>query len=243
MVAWLIPVITAVVHAIGWTITKTYEVTKDIITQFLRVLPRPLRFFIFLFFILFMISAIMPVFIGTSIACDSYGNAYKISFVKLWDAEEKFQDLKGICYIYSNSTSATLSEETHWYDIAGVYRWFKNFLFTIFEVGDIIDAIETRNFTGINETQQMCNSYFEVMNLNESLQRDWVLSYWGEKIESEDYKAVVHVGCSKDNDGEWYQTLMFFNVDIFNFEMWLLLGLIGIFTPMVFKWYSYVFKR
>jgi hypothetical protein len=227
-------IFTGITTAIG----KAWDATKDFVNWFFSVLPRPLKFFFFLYVALFLVSIIMPAFLGINFTCDSYGNPYKINFIKLRAYEQYADQLASICG-YDTETNIPLTELPSFIDMV------KNFLIKLMKgvTQFVIPPSYWTVFNDINTTQaELCNEYYYQVGLAENMTRDFVLHTWGENTVQTDYRQVVHIGCSLNNDGEWYQTLKFFNIDIFNFEMWLLIGVIGAIIPFMWKWYSWVHK-
>jgi len=244
MVVGILTAIGLVFHGITTVIGKAWDITKDILDWFFRILPGPIKFFFFLYMALFLVSIIMPTFLGASFSCDSVGTPYKINFVKLKAMEQYVDHLASLCG-FEEETEQPITEMPSFSDL------IKNFFIKIWEgVTEILTppgwwkVYNAYAVGDVNATQaEICDDWRTAIQSNQIPERDFVLREWGESVMQSDYKQVIHVGCSRDNEGEWYQTLKFFSLDIFNFEMWLLLGVIGIITPFVFKWYNWVHKR
>lgn len=228
-------------HAIGTTFGKVWDVIRQFLTWLLSVMPGPLKFFFFLYIILFMTSLIIPVFLGAKFDCDSQGNIYEINAFEVY-----FNRI----YI---DRAVDLCEEAATEGKISVFSWVKYFftdyvistpfraIFGIPAVLDLVPMISGGNVT----TEDICYEYeqFSQGNITKFDSRDFTLNMLGEKLEQRGYEQVIHVGCGQKKDGSYYQTLQFFDIDLFNFEMWLLIGLLGALSPFVFKWYRIIIKR
>lgn len=229
----ILAVIGAITHGIGTVLGKTWDVVKSFTSWLFAVLPRPLKFFFFLYMIIFVTSVIMPKFIGTQFACDSSGEVYKINFLDMY-VKSKYVDAIAEECQYEEA----VQEESSFF--------FVDWLLSLREWGK-----KTFSFYGVYQVYTKTGNVSDMVGYdicselkgNDTINRDYVLQYFGEKPEQKDYRQVVHIGCSQDDEGEYYTSLHFFNLDIFNFEMWLMLGIIGLIIPFAFKWYSWVHKR
>jgi hypothetical protein len=230
----------AIVSGVGTLLGKVWEATTKVVDWFIRVLPKPLRFFLFLYFSLYLITLIMPVILGTGFECDTQANVYKINMVDLWYAQQYVDNMAMSCNVINQQDVAT---DVKFWDVFGMLKWFKEFFVTVKTTSDIYGAIQSGNLSAVQEQIDFCTRYNSFVSSNETISKDFALQEFGEKLEQKDYKQVVHIGCAKTKDNKTYLTLKFFDIDIFNFELWLLLGLMGIMVPFAFKWYNFVFKR
>jgi hypothetical protein len=223
---------------------KTWDAVKDFMNWLFYILPKPLKFFFFLYMILFLISIIMPKFLGAGFSCDSFGNPYKINFLELKATEEYVDQLASICN-FNAEAEKPLTELPSFIDMVknSLIKLWKG-VTSIFIPSSYWKVYGAYALGDINTTQnELCDEYRSQVLSNQSLSRDFVLRNWGETVIQADYKQIVHIGCTQDDDGEWYQTLMFFNINIFDIKIWLLLGIIGIITPFMWKWYHWTLKR
>ena len=235
MAAW--GIIGAIVHFIGQAVGKTWDVTRDFISWLFGVMPTPLKFFFFLYMIVFVLATIMPVFLGAGNACDSYGNAYKINFVTLTYETDRLDTLAELC---SGNQSVTVTFTEFLRNVANlkeVSTGFWNYLKNIW------DEFTLHRQSGIYANTTECIEFYTMANTTSEISaRDVVLQEYGTKLNQGGYKNIVHIGCSQNKDGEYFPSLNFYNVDLFSLEMWLLIGIAGLLIPFAFKWYRMIIK-
>jgi len=240
MAIGILSAIGAVIYGVGKVLGKTWEVTKDFVGWLFSVMPKPLKFFVFLYMIIFLITLLMPKFLGTGFECDTNGNVYKINFIKMYATGKYVDNLAIICG--AEEDEEPLTELPTFVDMVLTFiDWFKGIFTNIPGFWNIYNsyAISDTNMT----QAELCYAWRTAISTNQTPTKDFVLINFGERLYQRGYEQVVHVGCSRDNDGEWYQTLHLYNLDLFNFEMWLLIGLVGALVPFAFRWYRIVLKR
>lgn len=238
MVVGILAAIGVVIHGIGVVLGRTWDVSKQFVSWLFGVMPRPLKFFFFLYMVLFLVTLIMPKFLGAGFACADTGEVYKINMFELWSAQKYVDDVAMSCNV-----DVEAATDIKWTDVAGLLKWFKGYLLTVRKTARVYYGIRTGNLTMIEEEERFCEEYRRHISSNQTTSRDFVLQQFGEPLSQKDYRQVVHIGCARDNDGEWYQTLKFFNIDLFNFEMWLMIGIMVMLVPFAFKWYHWVHKK
>jgi len=231
----------AILVGIGTVFGKIWDIFKVIIDWFIRLMPGPLKFFFFLYFLLFLASLFMPVLLGINFDCDSKGNVYKINAIENFYSNVYVDRAVDLCKeaVENEGKISVFSWVKYFFTDYVVSTPFRD-IFGIPAVLDLVPAVTGGNVT----TSDICYEFsqFNKGNFSNFNSRDFTLSLVGEKLEQKDYKQVVHVGCSKRKNGTYGQTLQFFSLDILNFELWLM---IGIFSALVFvahKWYGMIMR-
>jgi len=249
--AWAI--IALILEKIGQAVGKVWDETKNLVKWFIDVMPPMMRFFFFLYILLFLASVIVPAFIGVGASCDSKGNVYKINPITLWFDQERVDTLAKQCTgnlrnqtVFGSTVDVTnpLSAPplTWW---AGVFSYWKDIGMNWFNAFDYWKAVQSQNATKIVEIQDQ----YKICALlrdnpqNTTVTRDVALQLYGTPIVQKDYKNVIHIGCVTEKDGSQSQTLKFYDVDLFNFEMWLLLGIAMFIVPLALNWYKVILGR
>lgn len=242
MAIGILTAIGAIVQGIGTILGKAWDVSKQFITWFLNVIPKPMKFFIFLYMILFLVSVIIGQFLGAGFACDSNGNVYKINFINLYSKTQYVNELSKLCAVEPQESDVVISEFPSFLSMVSSFvGWIKQTFLTVPAYWTLYHGYIVGNSSATNN--EICNAFRSTVMTNQTTTRDFVLQEFGENLEQKGYKQVIHVGCVKDKEDEWTHTLKFFNIDIFNFEMWLLLGILAVVAPFAFKWYKWVLKK
>jgi hypothetical protein len=237
-----VAVIGTILAGIGWVLGKTWDGVKGIVDWFILVVPPPIKFFLFLYMILFMSSAVIPPILNISVSCDSKGNAYNIDIVTLWTETDRVDGLADMCL---GTTAPEVKPLSFITDLMAQAKWiYRNIVNAIKIFGELKEWRETGNSTAIVETAKLCHE-FSLVNTTYSndFSRDYALQYYGRKIVSTDAKNAIHVGCALNSKGEYHTTLKFFDLDIFNFEMWLLLGVCSMLIIFAMNWYKITLNR
>ena len=86
-----------IIHGIGTVAGTTWKVTKDLVGWLFHVMPPMMKFFFFLYFIIFLIGTIIPVFLGTGFQCTTDGETYKMDFVEVNQKIGYVEDLAEVC--------------------------------------------------------------------------------------------------------------------------------------------------
>lgn len=219
------------------TITgKLWTATKDLISYLFDVMPKPLKFFVFLYMIVFVISSIMPVFLGVGNSCDSYGNAYKIGFLDLQMKSNYVNAMANVC----SGVQDTETEFGSFVNSLNFGRMLERIYVTVKRTWGIWSSVRAGNY---NNLDPECAEFRELNYTNSTVTRDIVLQEWGTKVNQVGYENIVHIGCSQDRNGDYFPSLQFYTLDLFNFEMWLLIGIAGALIPFALTWYRTTLKR
>src|SRR3990172_2820174 len=86
-----------ILSGVGNFFGKVWDISRQLVSWMFNVMPKPLRFFFFLYMVLFLASVAVPKFLGTGYSCDSMGNAYKINIVTLYATEQEINTLASVC--------------------------------------------------------------------------------------------------------------------------------------------------
>jgi hypothetical protein len=243
--AWFTPVIAAlaaVIHGVSTVVSKAWSVTKEFMSWLIALMPKPMRFFFFLYFILFVTALIMPKFLGAGFACDTQGQAYRMNFFKLMLTTEDTETLSVMCESQYTGQPVTVTGGIDFSlsGLADMLRRLKATVLSLFQMNQIVHGLESGDYSEAKDATEMCEHYRTLVLTNQSTPRDLALMTFGEKLTQSDYENIVHIGCSQDSDGDWYTSLNLYSLDLFNFEMWLMIGIFGALVPFCLKWYRLI---
>lgn len=229
--------ITALLQGIKVIGTATWEATKSFVGWLINVMPKPLRFFFFLYMLLFLVSTIMPIFLGTSFSCASDGQVYKINFVTLNSRSTYIDQMAKIC----SPTDNELEFSDYVEGVSG--NFIQKALINIKFLWNSWTQFRQGNYT---EVEPLCDEFDDLLALGDNATdvaiKDTVLKYYGETLDQKGHEKVVTVGCSQNREGEWFPSLLFYTIDLLSYKLWLLLGLVGAIVPLAFKWYGMILK-
>lgn len=223
---------------------KVWDIFKSILDWFFRVMPKPLQFVIFLYFILFFSSMIVPKFIGMGMTCDSKGNAYSFNFLDTYVQSSYIDNLADMCGFDITGQPSNTANST-WL-VLPFGEWmsmFKSvFVTTPLKPMTAYKYMKSGELdTSINQTCREL-AVFLNSNPNDIMSKDFVLQHFAQKDTNTDYKSIIHVQCSLDKNGEYFPSLYFYEIDIFDFTLWLVLGLSFGLVYFAFWWYRMTIK-
>jgi hypothetical protein len=221
----------AILETILYGSGKLIGFVKESISWFISILPKPLKFLLFLYMVLFFGALIVPQIIGVGMSCDSQGDVYRINFVS------RYFDSLSVDWKLSYCGIEGLPQQAYT-PIDGIFQLFR-FLKEKFTSGGSVSDYLTNSTSKESECDAFRAEIAGLNTSNEQVSRDYMLQKYGEKVVSEDYKNVVHIQCAFDEkDNEYYPSLFFYSIDIFNFEIWLVLGLFGSLVAFALWYYT-----
>ena len=230
--------IAAILHGLGVVGTKVWEATKSFVGWMIGVMPGPLKFFFFLYMLLFLASTIMPVFLGTGFSCTSDGEAYEINFLTLQAKSSYIDSMAEICA--PTDYELTFSDYTE----AMSGNPVQKAVLTIKRIWQTWTQYREGNYTSVDPLCEEFDALYDLEDNSTDVSiKDTVLKYYGEPIIQEGYEKVIKIGCSQNREGEWYPSLLFYTIDLLSYQLWLLLGVVGAIVPFSFRWYRIVMKR
>lgn len=234
-------IIGAIIHGIAVVGGKVWNMTRDFVSWLFGVMPGPLKFFMFLYMIMFLLSSIMPVFLGAGNSCSTTGDIYKINPFEIRAKTVYMNNMVKVC-TGSDAGLTTFGDFVEEAAEGGV--WQRTWM-TIKRVWGIWVAwgeAQESNFTANITLDPFCTEFNSLNISDESITRDFVLTEWGTPIDQEGYENIIHIGCTKDREGDYFPTIQFYTVDIFDFKLWLLIGLFSVLITFAFKWYHQTMK-
>lgn len=210
-----------------------WNITKDFLQFVSQIMPKPMKFFMFLFMTIFLAHLVVPAILGIVVQCDSHGNAYNINVAELSAMQRDYEATAELC-ITNMSKQQTFLDVIH---LSDSWNWAYVKLLRWISGQPTPDDIN-----------ELCSDFVapnDITNLTVSQESDFVLYSYGEKLAPKDYMQIISVGCVQDvkKPNKWYQTLLFFNVDLFNFEIWLMIGIASAIIPFAFWWYRLILKK
>ena len=217
---------------------KVLDFTKETVTWFINVMPPSLKFIFFLYLVIFSASMIVPKIVDTTSECNSEGIAYKLNTFDKWQDEFATTSLMSYCGIKGLN-------QQYYTPYDGILQWWRG----VVDGGGIKTMSGTFFQGNSTDSEQICNEFRSELNLignltYEQITIDYILTKYGEKIETTDYKNIIHVQCSwNEKKNEWYPTIYVYSIDIFSFELWLTLGVVSSLAWFAVWWYSVTIKR
>lgn len=209
---------------------------KESITWFISIIPKPLKFFLFLYMILFFGTLIVPQIVGVGTTCNSQGVAYKTDFI------QRYSDTVSLEWQLSYCEIEGLPQQTYT-PIDGIIQLF-NFIKTRLTTGNDPADYMTNSTAKTEFCSELEEDISQLDADNEFLIRDLMLQRYGEEVTFTDYKSLVNVQCTYDEkDNEYYPSLYFYSIDIFHFDIWLVLGLFGVLVILAFKYYAVAIRN
>ena len=179
-------------------------------------------------------------------SCDSQGDAYSFNFLDAIQEQGYIDTLGSICGIENVDNTANRSILlTPIYVFIDMYNdVFRNTVSKPATIKQFYDLYQNGEFDNDTITEYCADyRYFINSNPDEIASKDFVLHHFATSNTNTDYKALIHVKCSLDKRGDYYPTLYLYQIDVFNFDLWISLAVATILCWFGVWWYKVALKK